>query len=161
MPKIVNIAFPKDGTTLNFTLPDETIEYMQSLVDKGEYATLPDALSALTLEALNLNNPYRKKMKHPVDYPYPMENCPICKKGDLEDTHPRTQPLGFMKHCPECKYSFKKCPQCLTGNIYRIDKEQEDNIIVIEYCTNCDFEKNVMMSENFKYLEFGEVFAKE
>ncbi|WP_371806195.1 hypothetical protein [Candidatus Lokiarchaeum ossiferum] len=157
MPKIVNISFPKDGTELKFSLPDQTIEYMQSLVDQGEYRSLPDALSAFTLEAINLNNPYRKAMKYPVDYPFPSEKCPVCKKAELEIAHPQTQLLGYLKHCPVCYYSFQSCPTCSTGNIYRIDKEVQDHIVVIEYCTNCDFEKEVMISENFRYIDFQSI----
>ncbi len=154
MPKIVNISFPRDGTKLSFTLPDETIEYLQSTVDQGEYRSLSDALSALTLEAINLKNKFRIAMDHPVDYPFPSTKCPICKNADLEETHPITQQVGFMKHCPVCSYSFKLCSQCSTGNLYRVNKEMLDQIKVIEYCTHCEFEKDVMVSENFKYLEF-------
>lgn len=156
--KIVNISFPKDGTELKFSLPDETIEFMQTLVEKGEYNSLPEALSAFTLEAINLNNNYRKLMEYPVDYPFPSTKCPICKKAELDVTHPKTQVLGYMKHCPVCYYSFRSCPKCSTGNIYRIDKETQHQIVVTEYCTNCDFEKEVMISENFRYLEFDQVF---
>ena len=157
MVKIANISFPKEGKTIRFTLPDETVEYMQLLVDQGTYESLSDALSALTLDTLNHNNQFRKNMLHPVDFPYPNELCPICDGTVLEKTHPKTQKVGFMKHCPKCSYSFKPCPSCHEGNIYRIDKENGDKIHVYEYCTQCAYERIVLLLDNFKYIEFEEI----
>ena len=157
MPKIANISFPKEGKTVRFTLPDETVEYMQLLVDQGTYESLPDALSALRFDTLNQNNIFRQNLVNPVDFPYPIDSCPICDGGVLEKTHPKTQALGFMNHCPKCNYSFRTCQSCHQGNIYRIDKEIRDKIQVIEYCTQCDFEKMVLLLDNFRHIEFEEI----
>lgn len=161
MPKIVKIAFPKDGTVMRMSLPDETIEYMKSLVIDGTYASLEDALSGMTLRAINLNNKFRKALKFPVDFPYTPNMCPICNHTGLEETHKQTQLLGFKYHCPSCFYSFPSCPNCHQGVIYELDREEKEKIKTTEYCTQCEYEHVSLIQDNFRYVDFHDIVPSD
>jgi len=157
MPKIANISFPKNGAALQFNLADETVEYLEQLVKEGIYPNMEDALTALTLQALNINNTVRKEKSYPVDFPFPPNKCPICNQNGLVSTQVSTQKFGYMWHCPNCNYNFKICPICKTGLIYAIDHEVKDRIQVVEYCTQCDYDELNLDYDNFKYIEFHDV----